>query len=106
MSTHDKPNSENFVLQFHVLAIPWKIRTPITKSKTFFPGNMGFRPRDWYHWIRLEIPCCLVVFVRPAADLDSDLTKIDFGTPRPKKNKVCPISAGYQVKKQMRRTAL
>jgi len=35
------------------------------KSSNFFSRNMGFRPRDWSHWICLEILCRLVVLMCP-----------------------------------------
>jgi len=40
---------------------PRKIRTPMEQIN--FPGNLGFRPRDWSHWICLEILCWLEVFM-------------------------------------------
>ena len=44
-------------------AYPRKIGHQLNSSD--FSGNLGFRTRDWFHWIRLEILCYLVVFMCP-----------------------------------------
>ena len=45
--------------------LPLKNRTPRKQHSFWFSGNLGFRPRDWSHRIRSEIPCYFVVFMCP-----------------------------------------
>ena len=48
---------ERKIKQHRVLChLPPKLRSPIKTLISFFPGNLGFRPRHWSHWIRLKIP--------------------------------------------------
>jgi len=59
--------------------IALKNRAPMKNNQFGFPVNMVFRPRDWSHWIRLEILFCFVVFMCPELRYGPGLVKIDFG---------------------------
>jgi len=82
-------------------------RKPIEKFVFFCSGNLGFRPSDWSHWIRLEFSRYLVVFMCPMTGIW--MTKVDFGTPvPPNTNKSffsftsdeCTCAASVQRKKE------
>ena len=65
------------------------------KSSFFCQEHLGVRPRDWSHWIRLEIRCHFMVFMCPELRYGPGSDKNRFwDTPSKNKLKARPIFDG------------
>jgi len=62
--------------------------------QTLFLRHLAFRPRDWSHWIRLEIPWRFVVCMCPELRYGRGSDKHRFWDTPSKKMKVCSNVAG------------